>query len=489
MAEVIEQRPTSDSTSNVRRLVDHLDPRLVNVLTAIGFGLPILGYFWVVLNYSVNVIYGDQLSDVNVIKASYVHLIPWEALWAQYQTNRLFFPNLIVVVLAHTTHFNIQLEELLSAAMLLAATALVIWTHKRRSSSTPWLYYCPVALLTFSLVQYEDSLFGYQMAWYLVLLSLAVALALLDRRSLTWLTIIGAVAAAVVGSFSSFQGLLIWPTGLVLLYHRRRRWPFFGVWVLSGLASFAVYFRNLDFSYGVSGRDYVDHHFWSAIRFFVFAIGDVAGFAVKPGQGNSNVLQFGVVIFLMAVASLVAYGIRRDEHGGGPVGVALICFGLLFVGSITEGRSQDGLWAASQSRYTTFDLLILAGIYLTVLGHPTLLGDDRASFTNRSDGGNSELSRWSFLKQWTVRHGETALLVARLVVVGVISVQVLLGLTNGTKSVKTVHTGLVAAARVERDIDQLPDTSVQLLQPFRSTTYIRRQIRVARRLDLSLFGS
>jgi hypothetical protein len=100
--------------------------------------------------YSVNVIVDDQFDDVTVIGHTYVHLFDWSALWAQHNENRIFFPNLIVVLLARTTHFNIQVEEYLSAVMLLVATTLLIWAHKRRSPTTPWLYYCPVALLSFS---------------------------------------------------------------------------------------------------------------------------------------------------------------------------------------------------------------------------------------------------------------------------------------------------------------------------------------------------
>ncbi len=489
MTDVVVRRSTSEpSESTPKRLVDHLDPRLVKALTVIGFGLPILGYFWVVANFSVNVIYGDQLSDVNVIRASYAHLIPWEALWAQYQTNRLFFPNLIVVLLAHTTHFNIRIEVLLDATMLLVATALVIWTHRRRSPSTPWLYYCPVALLTFSLVQYEDSLFGYQMAWYLVLLSLAVALALLDRTSLTRLTMIGAIAAAIVGSFSSFQGLLIWPTGLVLLYHRRRSWPFVVIWIVAGVASAVLYFRNLNFGYGLSGRNYVVHHLWPSGKFFLLAIGDVLGFGVRPGYGNGAVLLFGVVILLLAIASIVAFGIRRDDHGGGPVGVALICFGLLFAASITEGRSQQGLWAASQSRYTTYDLLILVGIYLTVLGSPTLLRNDRSPHTDGADESRAGTERWPSGASWAGRYADSALLVARVTVVVVITAQVLGGLPNARKGIRDDHSGFVIAARVARSIDQQPDANVRAaLEPFLPPAYTRRQIRTAKRLHLSLF--
>ena len=168
-----------------KRIVDHLDPRLVNVLTVLGFGLPVAAYFWFVGTYSVNVLTNDQWTDIPVIKDTWSHL-DWSALWLPHNENRVFFPNIIVVILAHTVHFDIRVEELLSAVMLTAATGLLIWAHKRRSPSTPWLYYCPVAILALSFVQSGNALWGFQMAWYLVLLSLAASIVLLDRVSLSW---------------------------------------------------------------------------------------------------------------------------------------------------------------------------------------------------------------------------------------------------------------------------------------------------------------
>ncbi len=35
-----------------QRLVDRLDPRLVNVLTVLGFALPVFAYFWMVHRYA-----------------------------------------------------------------------------------------------------------------------------------------------------------------------------------------------------------------------------------------------------------------------------------------------------------------------------------------------------------------------------------------------------------------------------------------------------
>ena len=199
-------------------LVHRWDLRLVNLLTVIGFGIPILGYWWLVGRFSVDTIAGDQWDDVTVIRQSYVHFFDWGPMWAQHNENRIFFPNAVVIVLAHTAHFDVQLEEYLGAIFLTVAAAFILWTHKRRSASIPWLYYCPVAFLAFSVVQYGNTLWGFQLAWFMVLLALATSLLLLDQLTPSWFSLGLAVVVSAIGSYSSLQGLLIWPTGLVILY-------------------------------------------------------------------------------------------------------------------------------------------------------------------------------------------------------------------------------------------------------------------------------
>ena len=202
--------------------VGRFDPRVVKALTVLGFALPVVGYVALVLHYQVNAIWQDQWDDINVIR----HFPQWSSLWYQHTDNRVLFPNLIVVVLAHTVHYNIDVEEYLSALMLFGTTALFIWSHKRRSPNTPLLFYCPVAFLTLTLSQWQNAVWGYQMAWYLVLLSLAVTIALLDRPQaagplgwprLAWPTFVVAALVAVVDGYSSLQGLLSGQWGLVLL--------------------------------------------------------------------------------------------------------------------------------------------------------------------------------------------------------------------------------------------------------------------------------
>ena len=270
------------------RWVDRLDPRLVNALTVVGFGFPVAAVFWLVAHYGVNVIEGDQWDDVTVIRNSYTNLFDWSSLWTQHNENRIFFPNLVVIALSRTTHFNVHAEEYLAALMLVAATALVILTHKRRSPDTPWLYYCPVAFLMLSFCQYGNLLWGFQMAWYLVLVSMAAAFYLVDRISLTWLAFLGALTAAVIGSFSSLQGLLIWPAGLVLLYHRRRAWRYVAPWLVAGVAATALYVHNFNNGESAAPHNAVLHHLMGSAKFYTFAIGDILGIPFQYRTGRQQ---------------------------------------------------------------------------------------------------------------------------------------------------------------------------------------------------------
>jgi hypothetical protein len=439
------------------RFVDRIDPRVVRVLTVLGFGLPVLGYLWLLVRYSVNTMYADQWSDVAVIKQSYAHFFPWGPMWLQHFENRVFFPNIVVVLLTHTVHFNVQVEEYLGAVMLLASSVIILWAHKRRARSLPWLYYCPVAFLVFSVVQYQNTLWGFQLAWFMVLLALATAIVLLDRRSLSWMLLVGAIVAAVIGSFSSLQGLLIWPTGLVLLYYRRRSLPYVGVWIAAAGASAILYFHNYDFAVTPQSQ-FARHHPLATVKFFLFA---------------------------MAVGTVVIVGLRRDVTSSSPVGVALICYGLLFAALITQGRSFLGFGGASFSRYTTFDVLILVGIYLALLGRVPGASLDLTT-------AEPEVGRAGPTRPRRTRNGwsdRVALPGALAIVLVAIVVQIPLGAYNGVRGARSLHASDLKAASVLRNIDHASDGQIaDALYFLEPPSVIRQQANTLREHRLNVFA-
>ena len=470
--------------------VGGLDPSIVKALTAIGFAVPVIGYLALLRHYQVNALIGDQWYDVPVIRASYHHFPDWTSLWGLHNGNRILFPNLIVVALAHTVHYNIEVEQYIGFLMLLAATALFIFSHKRRSPDTPMLYYCPIAFLTLTLAQWQNTLWGFQMAWYLVLLSFAATIALLDRPTLTLPTFAVAAGAAVVGSYSSTQGLLIWPVGLVLLYLRGRTKRTFVSWIAAAGATVALYFWNFTDANG--GR--ADNpgnalgHPWETVKFFVYALGDIAG--VQPQNrvaANGGVMVFGVVILFLSVLVLIKWGFRRDEHSGVPIGIALIVFGLMFDLLFTEGRVIFGLSSAAQSRYTTNDILVLAGIYMT-----TLSGLSSSVRTRTKDRGERARSVPHGTITWVRDHIDRIdRRTIRWIAITAIVIQVVSSVHYGPPGARRFYQTSVVSASITRNINHESDGIVNyglgIFVP-ESALWFREQAEFLREHHLSLFG-
>jgi hypothetical protein len=457
--------------------VGSLNPALVKVLTFLGFALPAGAYLAVLAYYQVNAIVGDQWDDVHTIALNYGHFPDWSSLWSLHTDNRVFFPNLIVVGLAHTVSLNIEVEEYLSALMLFAAVALFIWAHKRRSPTTPLLYYCPIAFLMLSFVQWQNTLWGFQMAWYLIVLAFALTVNLLDRAQLGRLVFIGAVLAAVVGSYSSLQGLLIWPVGLVLLYHRRRPTWTFVSWVVAGVATTAWYLH--DYHAPSSTPHFALEHPLLFVKFFLFALGDIVGVQMKfSGPANAGVMVFGAVILALAVFVVLKWGIRRDEPSGAPIGVALIAFGLLFDVLITEGRLVFGIFGASQSRYTTFDLLVLGGIYMTTLG----VAPSRVEVTSATRRPHPARARIRAVVDRVDRRSVAAVALAAIVI------QLAFGIHYGLEGARSEHQDYVTYAALTRNIDHESDGTVRYLYFVETPEWIREQVAFLREHHLSLFG-
>ncbi len=427
--------------------------------------VPAVAYLWLVHHYGVNGIWYDQWDDVHLIAHPTLGV-----LWAQHNEARLLFPNLVVLLLAHTSHFDIHVEEYVGALMLVVSVGLLVWTHKRRSS-IPFLYYFPFVLLMLSFVQAQNTLWGFQMAFYLALLAVAVVLYLLDRPALTTVVFAGSIVVAVVASYSAFQGLLIWPVGLILLYCRRRSRQAVIVWVGSAILTSIVFFYHYSSSAGGDNNAYGFVHPVAAVEFYFTLIGEATGQQQIASLVHSNaslghnnaVLLLGIVIVALAVWTLCVYGFRQTESGV-PLGVALISFGLLFAAITTVGRVSESLWAASGSRYTTFDLLVPAGCYLVLL--------ERAP-------------RWSGRRVVQWRISQVISIVTIVLVMG-------FGTPNGIREARDWHGTLKWAARVTLHIDGDSDARVEAaLSPGNSADvpFIRRQAQVARSEHLSVFDS
>jgi hypothetical protein len=472
--------------------------KLLGIFTVAGFALPALAYFAFVNRYAVNVVVFDQWSDVALVEKAFSGHLSLSDLWAQHNENRILFPNLIVLVLAYATHLNIRTEEYISAVLLAGTVFLVIWAHRRRSPATPLIWYSPVAILMFSWAQFENTLWGFQIAWYVVMICLAGTLAVLDREQVTGPSLAIGAALAVIGSMSSLQGLLIWPAAAVLLLYRRRSAKVLATWVVAAAATVSLYYYHFNTSQlGYSPINPFLHPAFE-IKLFFFSLGNVAG---KPigvplvfypqhnhpvlGAANPWIIAFGVVIFITGVIAVARTGFRDAKNKPAALGVSLILFALGFAGLTAIGRGLYGYAGVSASRYTTYTMLALVGSYLVVIGNKStdqIQTPTRPSSSVVHSVGTTTLSA---LRRTLAVVGVTAL---PIVVAACVLIQAFSGYYNGLSGGRHDHAIELGATKVFRNYRAERDQLIFYIP----TTYLPETfqlIRVAQLDNLSLFTS
>lgn len=210
---------------------------------------PAAAVFCLVFRYGVNVPSWDQWTLVDPMVRLDLGSIPWADIIGQHNEHRMVFPKLLMLSLALLTRWNI-VAELLAGALLTGCSLLILLALVRpilretSQAGAVWASFVIAATL-FSLGQWENWLWGWQLQWFLGVTA-AVSTVALATRSLAsrrpWPWIAGAAAAAIVCQYSIASGVAVWVSGtLILACHLSRRRILF-VWTAIALCMTALYF-------------------------------------------------------------------------------------------------------------------------------------------------------------------------------------------------------------------------------------------------------
>ena len=333
---------------------------------------PVL-YLVYVAHYSVDVIFWDDWNTVPLVDQVVHGHLPIAAMWAQHNENRMFLANVIFVLFGRFDHFDIRHVIFLSGALFVAAYLLLVATYKayagRSLEVVPLLL---IGLVWFSLEDFQNALWGFQVAWYLIIFLLMVMLFLMSRAVLSVPLLVAAALCATAASFTSLQGLMLWPVGLLCIGWRIRdrkrfKWTTMS-WVVGMLAVSALYFGGFNFSSTGTGGGSVSfavRHPIGLLKYLLAAMGNIF-----PTSGVDlrlhEVIGVGMAILVVGVLWFSVLGWRRDTQV--PLPAALIIFGLLFDLSAALGRLSFGVDQALSSRYTMANLLVLTGLACYAFG-------------------------------------------------------------------------------------------------------------------------
>ena len=237
--------------------------------------------------------------------------------------------------------------------------------------------------LWFSVADFENALWGYQFVWYLIVFCAMAMCLCLSWRHFTMLGVGTAAGFAIIASYSSLQGLILWAMGVLVLTwrirDRRRAVRVCGAWVLTGIITTAVYLDGFNFQPAATGGGSVSfaiHHPVETIEYFLAAVGGVV-----PGHvGLWPHELLGLALSLVAIYVFMKCCKENPEVRGTPLPAALILSAILFDISIALGRASFGIDQALSSRYTMANLLLLVGVAAYLIPRlPTVNLRDRRS--------------------------------------------------------------------------------------------------------------
>lgn len=332
-------------------------------------------YLDYIASFGVNVVYWDEFSWVPIMHASQTGTLSFSALWALHNADRELFPNLVAIALTRLTHWNDFYFFGLSALLLTFSVCVILWICRKDLVRSP-LWFVGVPVLAFTLAQYENTLWAYQLAWYIVLAALVTSLATLLEHTSHWLlwlsvaTILGAVA-----SYSSLQGLLVWPAGLVVLMAKGRPILARIAWTTVGAIAIAIYFIGFsDSQMAIRPVTAYFHQLPETLKAVFLSIGNVIpNFRIAIALGPLKITSspsyqttewIGAAIFVWSIALLVVWIARGRPDGIAAFSVALIVAGVGFNVLLIPSRFYGDLTAALASRYVTMNVLLYIGVYL-----------------------------------------------------------------------------------------------------------------------------
>ncbi len=337
--------------------------------------IPAALYFAYVNHFGVNFLYYDDWALVPIVHAALHHQLTLSLLWTQHNENRMLVPNLIFLLFGTIGHLDTRSVMFFSAGLFTISYLLLLVTY--RSYANRWLgpiFTLIVGCVWFSTTDTDNSLWAFQMAWYFILFCLMVALFLLSRQEITVLPVALAAVVATLASFSSLQGLLLWPVGLLVIVWRspqgRRGRMITVAWILAGLIVAALYFYGFNFQSGATGGGSVSfavRHPFQMLTYFVAAVGNVVS-ATSSSSLHAHEL-LGSVLSVVAVVVMVQCWRERSSPGRGtiPLPAALILYATLFDLSIAFGRLSFGVAESLAPRYTMANLLLLIGVAIHVI--------------------------------------------------------------------------------------------------------------------------
>jgi hypothetical protein len=312
--------------------------------------------------FGVNVLFWDQCKFVPYIEKLYTNNLSIYDLFQQDNDNRLLFPRIILLFLAYISNFNTKYEMYFSWTLALFILLLVFFMYKNSfvASTKALINFIPISFLIFSLRQFENILWGYQVQYYLCVLGFLFSIYMLGRSDNLDFNFLLAAFGGIIASYSYANGLAAWPVGLffVLILEKDKKLTM--AWSLIGLLAIGLFFYHWTKPQGHPSTFFIIEHPINSLIYFLGNIGSPLAFKMYEAIAIGLILM---ILLSMELAILVKCGTMKENASW----LALILFSLGTSIILTIFRAGFGIEQAGASRYITYTLLAVVGIYSIAL--------------------------------------------------------------------------------------------------------------------------
>ena len=339
-----------------------LSLRIKTSFIVVGTLLPIIIAIYFIKKNGLNVPFYDQWEFVPLLSA-YFEGKPWIHFLTEFHNeHRIIFPRLIFLASAMATQWDVLIENYIS--LFFVCIALIIIMGLLKETKKPLITIVPISWIVFSLGQYENFIWGWQMQIFMMSSGILASISFLNKVKGNPYYLIPGVLSAWIASYSFFNGLLIWPIGFFQLYLLRAKRSTIMGWFIGGLLAITLYFSgDIKYADPTSQHDifiFLRNPF-DYIMYLLAYIGAIfSGGSVKQGVVYGSVIM---IIFMFVVFQ--ALHSRQWERSIPWVMISI--FSLLSGIMIGVGRLGFGVDQALSSRYNSISLLfILATIALAV---------------------------------------------------------------------------------------------------------------------------
>jgi hypothetical protein len=286
-------------------------------------------------------------------------------LYALQNEHRMLFPKGAELLLGTITNYDNLAEMYLVWVCFLVTLAVLLLAFRYPARRSWLLLFVPVSLLVFGLRQYENLLFGFQINFAFTqtfgVLALFLLHVLVRGGRPERLAFAAALCSATVASFSTAQGLFVWPAGLVGLLlglaQGAAKRAFVVVWGLAGLMEWTAYFAGYVAPEERPSMLYALDHPVTGARYFLTLLGG----SLFWRQTFASLTGLLITCLVLAALLLIYKSGKVHEYS---FWASLLLYSFLMLAAITLGRA--GLFDAEQalsSRYAAFSVLTVVGVY------------------------------------------------------------------------------------------------------------------------------